>query len=43
MPVIADKDAEALADELSMLGKIEKIQVCRGELGLHSRYGRTDR
>ena len=30
MPVIADKDAEALADELSMLGKIEKAKSPEG-------------
>ncbi|MFJ3057549.1 chemotaxis protein CheA [Herbaspirillum sp. NPDC087042] len=30
MPVIADKDAEALADELSMLGKIEKTKSPEG-------------
>jgi two-component system chemotaxis sensor kinase CheA len=30
MPVIADKDAEALADELSMLGKIEKTKSAEG-------------
>ncbi|MBV8625161.1 MAG: chemotaxis protein CheA [Herbaspirillum sp.] len=30
MPVIADKDAEALADELSMLGKIEKNKSPEG-------------
>ena len=30
MPVIADKDAEALADELAMLGKIEKSKSPQG-------------
>ncbi|MBW9335316.1 chemotaxis protein CheA [Herbaspirillum sp. RU 5E] len=30
MPVIADKDAEALADELSMLGKLEKSKSPEG-------------
>ncbi|HZG22774.1 MAG TPA: chemotaxis protein CheA [Herbaspirillum sp.] len=30
MPVIADKDAEALADELAMLGKIEKAKSAEG-------------
>ncbi|WP_075258836.1 chemotaxis protein CheA [Herbaspirillum camelliae] len=31
MPVIADKDAEALADELAMLGKIEKTKSPEGQ------------
>ena len=31
MPVIADKDAEALADELAMLGKIEKSKSPEGQ------------
>ncbi|WP_443115023.1 chemotaxis protein CheA [Herbaspirillum seropedicae] len=31
MPVIADKDAEALADELAMLGKIEKTKSPQGQ------------